>query len=279
MECKEVMDHSRFKLNVLAEWMLLFFTVVGCSNTSGPENGNMQLVWQDEFDGPAGKSPDSSQWNFDIGTDWGNAQLEFDTDRPENASLDGQGHLVITARQESYMGQNHTSARMTSRGLFEPTFGRFEARMRLPTGQGLWPAFWLIGANVNTVGWPAAGEIDIMEYRGQEPSRIHGTVHGPGYSASNGITRKFDADRDRFDTGFHVFAVDWNTDSIKWTVDGKLYHMVTTKDVPGPWVFDHSFYIIMNVAVGGTFVGPPGPNTSFPQTMLVDWVRVYQKKP
>ncbi len=226
------------------------------------------------------------KWDFDIGDGtfyglppgWGNGQLEYDTDRPENVSLDGQGNLAIVARKESYMGSAYTSARIVTRGLFEKTFGRFEARIRLPWGQGIWPAFWLLGSNFSEVGWPACGEIDIMEYRGQETSIVHGTVHGPGYSAGNGVTESYSLQNGRFDTDFHLFAVEWGTDYIDFYVDNQLYQTITPDDVSGEWVFDHPFYIILNIAVGGGYVGPPNDTTVFPQTMLVDYVRVYEEK-
>ncbi len=237
------------------------------------------ILWEDDFNGPAGQLPDPGKWRFDIGTDWGNAQLEYDTDRPENASLDGNGNLAITARKESYSGSAYTSARLTTQDLFETEGGLFEARIRLPSGQGIWPAFWLLGANIETVPWPGCGEIDIMEYRGQEPSIIHGSLHGPGYSASQAVTSRFFLQDGRFDTDFHVFSVEWKENSISWYVDGTLFKTVNRNDVPGEWVYDHPFYIILNVAVGGSFVGFPGADTVFPQTMLVDWVRVYERTP
>lgn len=255
-------------------------TVGACgSDTSSPAAQEWRLVWEDEFEGPAGQLPDPANWRFDIGTDWGNAQLEYDTDRPENVSLNGEGQLAITARREPYMGREYTSGRIKTQDLFERTGGRFEARIRLPRGQGIWPAFWLLGADIDTVGWPVCGEIDVMEYRGQEPSTIHASLHGPGYSGGNAITRRFDLVGDRFDLDFHVFAVDWRSDSIAWWVDDTLIQTIKPSDAPGQWVFDHPFYILLNVAVGGGFVGPPDANTSFPQTMLVDWVRVYEETP
>jgi beta-glucanase (GH16 family) len=248
-----------------------------CSNSSGPEEPAWQIVWQDEFNGPAGQQPDSTRWGYDIGTDWGNAQLEYDTDRPQNASLDGNGNLAITALEESYLGRNYTSARINTRDLFEPTLGRIEARMQLPWGQGIWPAFWLLGANFDSVGWPMCGEIDIMEYRGQEPITIHGSVHGPGYSGGAAVTNQYDLVGGRFDTEFHVFAVEWRAQEIKWFVDNNLYHTVTPSNVSGAWVFEHPSYIILNLAVGGNYVGPPNTSTTFPQTLLIDWVRVYRE--
>ena len=237
------------------------------------------LAWSDEFDGPAGQLPNPANWTFDIGTDWGNAQLEYDTDRPENVSLDGNGNLAITAREESYMGSAYTSGRIKTEGLFEQARGRFEARIRLPTGQGIWPAFWMLGNDFGTVGWPRCGEIDVMEYRGQEPSVVHGTVHGPGYSAGAGVSGRYTLSGARFDTGFHVFSIEWDTAGIKWFVDGEHYHTVRPADTGGrEWVFDHPFFILLNVAVGGHFVGPPDASTHFPQSMLVDWVRVHRRE-
>jgi beta-glucanase (GH16 family) len=253
----------------------LTLVLLGACKDEAPE---WQLVWADEFDGAVGALPDPANWQFDIGTDWGNAQLEYDTDRPENVSLDGNGHLAITARRESYQGRSYTSGRIKTQGLFEQARGRFEARIQLPRGQGLWPAFWMLGSDFDTVGWPDCGEIDIMEYRGQEPSRVFGTVHGPGYSGGAAVSRVFDLTQDRFDTGFHVFAVEWGTDYIEWSVDGTSYFRVTPDDVTGPWVFDEPFFILLNVAVGGTIVGPPNASTPFPQSMLVDWVRVYAEQ-
>jgi beta-glucanase (GH16 family) len=153
----------------------------GCSTEPETE---WSLVWSDEFDGAAGTLPDAANWRFDVGTGWGNAQLEFDTDRASNASMDGSGHLAITARQESFNGSAYTSARITTQGKREFQYGRVTARIKLPVGQGIWPAFWLLGSQHHEVGWPQSGEIDVMEYRGQEPRVVLGSVHGPGYSAA-----------------------------------------------------------------------------------------------
>lgn len=249
---------------------------------TGVELPASRIVWQDEFDGPAGQSPDSTRWGYDIGgSGWGNAQLEYDTARPENVALDGQGRLAITARREDWLGRPYTSARINTIGRFTRTQGRFEARIRLPVGQGIWPAFWLLGADFATSGWPACGEIDVMEYRGQEPATVHGSLHGPGYSGGAALTAPFQLPRGTFDGDFHVFAVDWQPDRITWLVDGIAYRTVRPADLPGGsrWVFDHPFVIILNVAVGGNFVGAPDNTTTFPQTMLVDHVRVYGTTP
>lgn len=252
---------------------------IGCGEESPPvEYG---LVWQDEFDGPAGQRPDSTRWQFDVGTDWGNAQLEYDTNRAHNVSLDGRGNLAIVARREDFAGQPYTSGRIKTKDRFERTYGRFEARIKLPVGQGIWPAFWMLGANIDEVGWPRCGEIDIMEYRGQEPRVLHGTVHGPGYQGDLSLGTRHVLAQGGFHLGFHVFAVEWSEDSIVWQVDGHTYHTVTPADLPPgtEWVFDAPFFILLNVAVGGRWVGAPDENTAFPQTMLVDWVRVHGPVP
>ncbi|HOX24186.1 MAG TPA: glycoside hydrolase family 16 protein [Candidatus Krumholzibacteria bacterium] len=256
--------------------LALAFAGGGCSSSDpGPEE--ITLLWQDDFDGPAGQLPDPARWRFDVGTDWGNDQLEYDTARPENVSLDGDGNLAITAREEAYEGCAYTSGRIKTQGLFGRARGRFEARIRLPVGQGLWPAFWLLGDNVATVGWPACGEIDIMEYRGQEPNVVHGSLHGPGYSGGAAITGRFTLPGDGFDAGFHVFAIEWDETRITWLVDDLVYQRRGIADLPSgaPWVFNRPFFILLNVAVGGNYVGAPDASTQFPQTMLVDWVRVH----
>jgi beta-glucanase (GH16 family) len=273
-----------------AALLALALGAAGCRDRqapTGPAVRPLVLTWSDEFDGPAGQAPDTvTRWRYDVGTNWGNNQLEYDTNRTENVSLDGQGHLVIVARREDYLGSAYTSARINTRGHFQQARGRFEARLRLPSGQGLWPAFWLLGADISQVPWPGCGEIDIMEYRGQEPSVVHGSLHGPGYSGGSALTQAFTLPVGRFDTGFHVFAVDWSAERVTWSVDGIEYRTVTPADLPkdangvrASWVFDHPFFVILNVAVGGSFVGGPGPDTSFPQTMTVDYVRVYAAAP
>lgn len=236
-----------------------------------------QLVMQDEFstDGAL----DSTIWDFNIGTGengWGNNELQYYTDRKENAVIQN-GVLIMTAKKEDYNGSGYTSARILTKTKFEQAYGRYEARIRLPYGQGIWPAFWLLGANIDEVGWPQCGEIDIMENRGQEPTLISGTVHGPGYSAGESIGKSYELLNDRFDTGFHIFGIEWGPEYINFYVDDVLYNQITPEDVTGEWVYDHPFFIIINVAVGGGYVGAPNTETVFPQTMLVDYVRVYKQ--
>lgn len=235
-----------------------------------------ELVMQDEFD--VDGQPNSSMWNFNIGrgqNGWGNNELQFYTDRAKNVTVKN-GNLVITAEKESYNGAQYTSARLLSKGKFEQTYGRFEARMQLPWGQGIWPAFWLLGADIDTNPWPACGEIDIMEIRGQNPTTLIGTVHGPGYSGGQAISKSYSLKSDRFDTGFHIFGIEWGPEYVNFYVDDVLYNQITPADVPGQWVFNKPFFILMNIAVGGNFVGSPNSETVFPQTMLVDYVRVYK---
>ena len=240
-----------------------------------------QLTMSDEFDTDG--APNSSIWGFDIGTGengWGNQELQYYTDRPENVKVQN-GILLITANQESFEGSNYTSARLITKDKFEQRYGRFEARIRLPYGQGIWPAFWMLGADIDENPWPGAGEIDIMEYRGQDPSILIGSVHGPGYFGGDAISKEYTLENDRFDTGFHVFGIEWGPEYINYYVDDVLYNQITPEDIDeetngeGTWVFNKPFYILMNLAVGGTFVGPPNEETVFPQTMLVDYVRVY----
>ena len=272
-------SHPLVPAMLLLSLVSAMFLLMGSSGCDKDEELQWQLVWSDEFDGPAGQLPDMNSWQFDTGTNWGNDQLEYDTDRPENVSLDGFGRLAITAREESYREQDYTSGRIKTQDLFEHAYGRFETRIQLPVGQGIWPAFWLLGSDIDDVGWPICGEIDIMEYRGQEPTVVLGSVHGPGYSGGDAISLRYDLVGDRFDAGFHVFSIKWSPDRIVWSVDDVPYFSVTPGDIPDgmDWVFDHPFFIILNVAVGGSFVGSPDSTTVFPQTMLVDWVRVYRE--
>lgn len=242
---------------------------------------NYELVWSDEFNDSTGKSPDPTRWTYDIGTGnngWGNAELQYYTNRPSNVKMDGIGNLVITARSESFSGSAFTSARIKTKGLFAQAYGRMEARIKTPTGPGIWPAFWMLGSNIDEVPWPQCGEIDILEQRGQEPNVTHGTLHGPGYSAGNAKTKSYTKINGRFDTEYHVYAIEWGEGYIDFFVDNYLYQRITSKDVTGDWVYNHPFFLILNVAVGGNFVGFPTAATPFPQSMYVDFVRVYKQK-
>ncbi len=266
--------YSRLTMTFLSVAAL---SLAGCDEDSKQDVGkrNWQLVWSDDFDGSAGTLPDATKWGYDLGNNngWGNAELESYTDNPQNVSLDGDGHLVITAIQN---GNTFTSARVNSKGKFSQAYGRFEARLKTPYGPGIWPAFWMLGANSDEVGWPQCGEIDVMELRGQAPNVINGTIHGPGYSAGNAISSSYALQNNRFDLDYHVFAVEWTEDQIDFFVDDYLYKRISRSDVPGEWVYDHPFFLILNVAVGGNYVGFPTAQTPFPQKMTVDYVKVYQ---
>lgn len=269
------------KLNLIVSIVctIVFITSCNIDETQHIEQKNWQLVWNDEFNEVAGTLPDVSKWAFDIGNSgWGNNELQYYTNRDENVSTDGNGHLVITAKRENFGTASFTSARIKSQGLFAQKHGRFEARIKTPYGPGLWPAFWLLGDNINTVGWPQCGEIDIMELRGQQPQKINGSLHGPGYSAGNAITGSYTLSHSRFDVDFHLFAVEWNETCIDYFVDDYLYQRIDKSEVSGEWVFDAKFFIILNVAVGGNYVGFPTTETPFPQTMQIDYVRVYQEQ-
>ena len=256
---------------------LLMFTLWSCKNDDNEiVKRNWELVWQDEFNTPG--APDAAKWTYDIGNGpnndgWGNAELQSYTNRAENIVI-ADGKLKITAIKN---GNAFTSARIKTQGLFEQGYGRIEASIKLPYGPGIWPAFWMIGNDVNTKGWPQCGEIDIMEGRGQEPNIIHGTVHGPGYSGGAAITASYGLQNARFDTDYHLFAVEWTENCIDFYVDDVLYSRITPEKVTGNWVYDHPFFIILNVAVGGNYVGWPTTSTPFPQTMYVDYVKVYKE--
>lgn len=248
-----------------------------------PASSPWTLTWSDEFNGEDGASPDPAKWVFDVGGGWGNAELESYTSRPVNVKqLDG--NLVITAMKEDYTGKDgvarpYTSARIKTRGMFSQAYGRFEARMQLPLGKGIWPAFWMLGDDIGSAGWPKAGEIDIMENIGG-PGVIYSTLHGPGYSGGKGISQKFLLPAgEEVNTGFHVYALEWAPNDIKFFFDDKLIVERTPKDLPEgtTWVYDHPFFMLLNVAVGGSWPKDPDETTVFPQKMLVDYVRVYKR--
>jgi beta-glucanase (GH16 family) len=235
----------------------------------------MTLVWNDEFDG----NSLSSDWTYDIGNGnwgWGNNELEYY--RTDNATVEN-GLLTITAKQESFGGQNYTSSRIKTQGLKSFKYGRIDIRAKLPFGKGIWPALWMLGDNISTVGWPSCGEIDIMELVGGSGTdkTVHGTAHwadasgnrayiGGSNSLSSGI----------FNDQFHVFSIVWDTNSIKWYRDNIEYYTINT--TPADLAeFDERFFFIFNVAVGGNWPGNPDATTVFPQKMIVDYVRVFQQ--
>jgi beta-glucanase (GH16 family) len=244
------------------------------------------LVWSDEFDGPDGSAIDTTYWTQETGNaGWDdNHELEYYTPGTDNAVVAG-GNLVITAKSDGasaytceYGTCQYTSARMNTSGKFQQAYGRFESRIQLPSGQGMWPAFWVLGDDIGTVGWPQCGEIDIMENIGSTPSTNYGSMHGPGYSGSQDLTGSYSlSDGGTLAGGFHVYAVEWAPDVVRFYFDGVSYETRTPADVPDGdvWVYDHPFFVILDVAVGGYWPGNPDSTAQFPQTMLVDYVRVY----
>jgi beta-glucanase (GH16 family) len=246
------------------------------------------LVWSDEFDGDAGTSVDPAKWSFDLGDGcpglcgWGNNEKEYYTNAADNVSLDGQGHLAIVARTAvsptCYYGPcMYTSAKITTRGKMNAAPGRVEARIRIPAGQGLWPAFWMLGNDFSTLGWPAAGELDIMENKGSAPSTSSSAIHGPGYSGNTPFAHANTIGSGTLADNFHVYAVEWDAEAAHFFVDGTLHYVVLRADIQryGASILDKPYYVILNLAVGGNFDGDPQSAAIFPATMLVDYVRVY----
>ncbi|MBN1139666.1 MAG: family 16 glycosylhydrolase [Anaerolineae bacterium] len=252
------------------------------------------LAWSDEFDDAAGTLPDPSKWSHEIGDGglngipgWGNGELEYYTDSPDNVAADGLGNLVITARAVDttttdllcwYGPCEYTSARLLTSNKAEFAYGRIEARLKIPYGQGVWPAWWSLGNDIGEADWPACGEIDIMENIGSEPATVHGTIHGPGYSGGSGIGGAYNLPTGNLSDAFHTYAIEWEPDLIRWFIDDTNYFTATVDDIPAgmEWVYDHPFYLLLNVAVGGNWPGYPDDTTTFPQTMHIDYVRVYQ---
>ncbi|MFE0557733.1 RICIN domain-containing protein [Paenibacillus sp. NPDC058910] len=232
---------------------------------------NWNLVWSDEFNGT---SLNRANWTPEIGTGsggWGNNELQYYTDRAQNVQVTG-GNLVITAQKESYGGMNYTSARIKTQDLKSFTYGKVEARIKLPSGQGLWPAFWMLGSNISSVGWPKSGEIDIMERVNNNPY-VNGTVHwdAGGHADFGRVSGNLDFSQ------FHVYSIEWDSKYIRWFVDGQQFNEFYIENGTGNTEeFQRPFFILLNLAVGGNWPGSPNNSTPFPSQMLVDYVRVYQ---
>ena len=268
-------------------WLSVLATSVPADNirtdlkpgTAAPD-GDWNLVWSDEFNQADGSAPDATKWSHETGGNgWGNKELEYYTTRTNNARIE-DGKLVIEAQPEKFQGKNYTSARLLTKNKWSWTYGRIEARMKIPRGQGIWPAFWMLGTNIASVSWPACGEIDIMENIGKEPGTVHGTVHGPGYSGDAGIGRPSTLPGSAaLADDFHVYAIEWETNRIRWLLDGRVYFTLTPANLPAgkEWVFNQPHFLLLNLAVGGGWPGNPDATTTFPQRMTVDYVRVYNK--
>lgn len=271
---------------LLIPGLILFSSALATSQATNSQAGppGWKLIWSDEFNAPDGSPVDSSKWVSETGGNgWGNQELEYYTARPQNA-VQKDGNLVITAIEEKYTGsdgvtRNYTSARLKTKGKFSRKYGRFEARIKIPRGQAIWPAFWMLGDDIDKRGWPKCGEIDIMENIGKEPALVHATIHGLGYSDDKGITSPFALPNNQaFADDFHIYAVEWGKKAIRFYVDDHLYATKTPADLPQgtKWVFQHKFFLLLNVAVGGGWPGNPDSTSTFPQSMLVDYVRVYK---
>jgi beta-glucanase (GH16 family) len=267
--------------------------VGGIGGTAGAALSGWVLTWSDEFNGADGSAVDSTKWIHDVGGNgWGNQELEYYTDGSENAVIQA-GNLVITATTAGASAHTctyssnktcaYTSARLLTKGKFSQKYGRIEARIQIPEGQGIWPAFWMLGANIDGAGWPACGEIDIMESIGREPSINHGSLHMPASGTTNdseltGMTAL--PGGAKLGDAFHTYAIEWSATAINFYLDETLYETQTPQVATGrTWAFDQPFFIILNVAVGGQWPGTPDTTTVFPQTMKVDWVRAYRPGP
>jgi beta-glucanase (GH16 family) len=257
----------------------------------GPDG--WELIWSDEFDQPAGTPPNPANWTPEIGDGtvnqipgWGNDELQYYTDDPKNVRHDGEGNLVIEVHEvedprpdeglQCYYGPcEYTSARLLTWHKQEFQYGRMEARVNVPEGAGYWPAFWALGTDIDEVPWPRAGEIDIMEFVGREPFEVFGTIHGPGYAGGQSFGNTFTTE-EPVPGVFHTYAVEWSPEEIIWEFNDIRYHEAIPADVaPNEWVFEKPFFLLLNVAIGGNFGGPVGPDTVFPQQTLIDYVRVY----
>jgi len=267
--------------------LILFINETSLAQEKLTRHSKWKLTWQDEFDGPDGSPVDASKWTAEVGGNgWGNRELQYYTNRIENAYQDN-GSLVIKAIKEKYTGadkvaREYTSARLVTKKTFTTQYGRFVARIKVPRGQGIWPAFWMLGVDIDKVGWPKSGEIDIMEHIGKEPANIYATIHGPGYSGKGGPSTVYSLPgKDKFGDDFHTFALEWEPDVLRFYCDDVLFKTATPKDLPTgtKWVYERPYFILLNLAIGGNWPGSPDATTVFPQVMLVDYVRVYQTKP
>ncbi len=262
------------------------------SSVSPPPTITWIQVWSDEFDGPAGARVDNTKWSYDTadgcngggGCGWGNDEKEYYTDSSENIALNGQGQLMIVARRAPaglacYYGPcRYTFAKITTRGKVLAAPGRVEARIKLPVGRGLWPAFWMLGHDNPIVPWPECGELDIMENKGSQPSTTSSALHGPGYSGATPFVHQHTLARGTVSDDFHTFAVEWDSLHVQFFVDDTAHYRVTNVGIQqyGRSVLNQSFFLILNLAVGGKFDGDPQSDAILPATMLVDYVRVYR---
>lgn len=282
---------------LLVAWALAN-SLLGCSEAPAvevpvwdPPPGSWVETWRDDFEGPAKSAPDPARWNLEVTETGFNGELNYNTPDRKNSFQDGSGNLILQALEERYVDasgvpsiQPYTSARLNTQGKLEQTYGRFEARIKLPAGgRGVWPAFWMLGANIDdpNVGWPECGEVDILEWRGSEPSTIISSLHGPSYSAGSSYHQNYSLPS-ASEADFHTYTFEWTADAMRWLVDGEPFYVKTAQSLRERgqrWVYDHPFFIILNLAVGGIFDGDPDATTAFPQQMVVDYVSVSRLEP
>ncbi len=275
------------KIEKLAVFVFFILSAFSFAIGQSPKTFS-KMTFNDEFNGANGSAVDTNKWTSEIGGQgWGNQELQYYTNSTENAAMDGKGNLVIRAIKlnqpntlQCWNGDcQYTSARLITKGKFEQKYGKFEARIKIPSGQGVWSAFWMLGNDIDKVGWSTCGEIDVMENIGKEPETVHSTIHGPGYSGAEGIGAAFKfSNKRKVSDDFHIFAAEWSENKIEFFVDGKRYNTITPNKLPSgkKWVYDHPYFMILNFAVGGPWGGVPDKTSVYPQTMLVDYVRVYQ---
>jgi beta-glucanase (GH16 family) len=277
-----MLRHNRTILLAVSVAIAIAGGVIFKHSTKAPDKSSEPkewvLIWSDEFEGPDGSSVDQSKWTQEEGgRGWGNNEHQYYTKGTDNCYIQ-DNHLVIEAKQDDSFGNPYTSARIKTSGKFDFQYGRVEMRAKIPYGQGIWPAFWMLGSDIERVSWPDCGEIDIMENIGKEPRRIHGTIHGPGYSGSGGIGRSFTLN-ENFSNDFHIYSIEWSENKIEWFFNGEKFNTITSDNIAqGKWVFNKEFFLLLNLAVGGNWPGYPDETTVFPQKYIIDYVRVYQLK-
>ena len=278
--------HLRGRKSHLAIAALVACLVATCTGVSLPALRGHRLLWQDNFSGSAGSAPNPANWTYDVGgSGWGNDELECYTDNRTNSYLDGKGHLVIAARYDpgflcaGGVRDDYTSARLTTKGLRTLRYGTIVMRAELPTGPGSWPAFWALGQDIGTAGWPASGEIDAAEVIGSEPRTVNGSIHARGWNGQPYVRTSHVQSTTTLSGRFHTYGVTWTPTRITFTFDGHAYYSVTKADATasGNWPFQRPFYLLLDVAVGGTWPGPPTSATRWPQRMVIDYVRAYSR--
>lgn len=290
----------RALLRFAARVVLLALTsgAVACSEAPQAEPevwsmppGTWVETWRDDFEGAPDSAPDPARWNIEVNELGYNDEKNYNTAERRNSFQDGEGNLVLQAFKENYVDergvpsvQPYTSARLNTQGKLEQAYGKFEARIRLPVGgRGVWPAFWMLGEDIDDpeVGWPECGEVDILEWRGSEPAKIVSSLHGPNYSGGSSYHGDYQLPAGTYGD-FHTYTFEWHADAVRWLLDGREVYVVTAQSIRARgqrWVYDHPFFIILNLAIGGIFDGDPDGATPFPQRMTVDYVSVSRFEP